>query len=412
MFTDQPNMPLVRRLATVVSGAETGRSSLQTLQAVGSAIVGAAYFVYLIAATSSFARFGGLAASWWLPLSMVVVVASGLGLFWVGVSGRLDRLLPVAAAAAIAYLVLMTLWFVAWNGTSTRSGDADPTIIVWFTIIPALACLALVLAERPFLAVANLIVAGALSEAVASAGDYGLDTVLRSVWSIAWCAVYLAMGATSVAFARRLDQTRSATVAAARDLAREDIRDIESRRADALVHDRIIAFLLALPPGHPTSATRSAAAAVLHELDHWWDEPIEADAPVDAREFVQRLRTTVARLGADVAVRADVDASVTARYHDDTTPALLDSAAEAVRNFHRHAGSEASCVVLAVVHDDEITVTVADDGIGYDPDETPPGRLGVSFGITGRMAAVPGGSSSVLSAPGHGTRVRLRWERP
>ncbi|WOC13048.1 sensor histidine kinase [Gordonia sp. MP11Mi] len=410
MFTHQSSAPLARRLAAVCKGDEH-RSSLQKLQSVGSTIIGGAYFVYLIVATGSFARFGGLTSSWWVPLSVVVVVASGLGLCWVGVSGRLDRLLPVAVAASIGYLALMTLWLATWNGTSPQSADVDPTIIVWFTIIPALSCLALVLAERHVLAVVNLILAGTLSEAVASAGDYGVGTVLRAVWSIAWCAVFLVVGATSVAFARRLDQTRSATVEGARDLAREDVRDIERRRADALVHDRIIAFLLALEPGRPTSATRASAAGVLDELDHWWDEPIEADTPVDAREFVQRLRTTVARLGDDVAVRADIDTEASTRYLGDTTSALLDASAEAVRNFHRHAGSDASCVVLAVVHDDEIIVTVADDGIGYEPGETQPGRLGVSFGIFGRMAAVPGGSSSVLSAPGQGTRVRLRWAR-
>ncbi|MCF8568742.1 ATP-binding protein [Gordonia sp. HY002] len=151
---------------------------------------------------------------------------------------------------------------------------------------------------------------------------------------------------------------------------------------------------------------------MLHELDHWWDAPDQISIRLDAPEFVGRLRATVAQFGDTVAVRADVSASRAAEYDDETTSALLDATAEAVRNFYRHAGAGASCVVLGEVGDDAITVTVADDGTGFDPEATPPGRIGVSFGITGRMAVVSGGSSSVLSAPGHGTRVRLRWVRP
>lgn len=403
------------RLITILNGGEDGRSSLDTLKAVGSVIVGGSYLVYLVAASGSFARFGDLAASWWLPLSIVVVIASGLGLVWVGVGARLRSLLPVAATAAIMYLVVMALWFVAWRGVSTGIDEGSPTIVVWFTMLPELACVALVLAERPVLAFANLIAAGVLSEAAASfawTGVYGWDSILRTLWSTAWGAVFVAVGTAAVAFSRRLDQTRSVTIETARGLGREDTLDVERRRADALVHDRIIAFLLALRPGQPEVATQSVAIGVLHELDHWWDVPDREAVRIDAREFVGRLRATVAQFGEVVAVRADIDASPATRYDDDSTWALLDATAEAVRNFYRHAGADASCVVLGEVSDDAITVTVADDGTGFDPDATPPGRIGVSFGITGRMAAVAGGSSSVLSAPGHGTRVRLRWRLP
>lgn len=408
------DMPEGVRIRAILQNGAGGQSALGTLQAVGSTILGASYLLYLIAAIGSFARFGDLAAPWWLPLSIVVVVGSGLGLVWVGVGGRLDRLLRVAVASAAAYLVVMALWFVAWSGASAGPDQGSPTIVVWLTMVSELACFALTLAGRPVLAFANLIVASTVSEAAASfawAGAYGWDSILRTIWSTSWGAVYLAGAAVAVAFARRLDQTRSVTVETARDLAREDTRDIERRRADALVHDRIIAVLLELRSGRPSQATRSAASGVLHEIDHWWDAADRREVRLDAREFVERLRTTVARHGDTVAVRADVDASPAARYPDESTSAILDATAEAVRNFYRHAGSDASGVILAVVGDDELAVTVADDGVGFEPDETPPGRLGVSFGITGRMASVPGGSSSVLSAPGHGTRVRLQWER-
>ncbi|GAA4680546.1 sensor histidine kinase [Gordonia humi] len=417
MLNDPEHSPSSRlgdRIMGDLRNRSRAHTSTQTVQSVGAGILGGAYLVYLVTATGSFTDFGRLVDPWWLPISAVVVVLSGFALLAVAFTGRIDRLFPAGAMCAVGYLAMMGLWFLAWNGAATDVDGRSPTIVVWFTMLPELASLALVLAERPVLAAGNFVVSGILGEAVASVGRTGaygdLESAMRTLWSLSWGGIFLAMGVTAVAFARRLDDTRSTTVETVRDRAREDTRGIEQRRLDSLVHDRIIALLLALRPGSPEPETVASAASVLDELDHWWDRATDADS--DGREFVERLRATVVLLGDRVAVRAELSAAPATRFPFEVTEAILDAVAEAVRNYHRHAGEGADCLVIAVIDDDSIAVTVVDDGVGFDPDAIPLGRLGLSFGITGRLDSVPGGTSSVLSAMGQGVRVHVGWERP
>ncbi|GED99909.1 two-component sensor histidine kinase [Gordonia spumicola] len=391
------------------------RTAIETLQTVGAGAIGAGCLFYLFSAAGSFSAFGDLVDAWWLPLSIASVVASALGLIAVAASARPDLLGRAALACAAAYLLVMGTWFLAWNDRAAVLEAGSPTTAVWITMIPELASIALMVGGRPVVAVVNLVAAGALSEMVAALAVNGMldeKFIVQAFWSVAFGGVYLLFAAAAVAFARRLDSARAATVATARHREHEDLHDVDRRRLDALVHDRIIAFLLALSPGEPEPSVRAAASGVIDELDHWWDPSAGPSESLDGREIVQRLRTMVSSLGDAVVVRGDVDHASTARFDADVTDALLDAAAEAVRNFYRHAGVGASCVVIASVSDDAITVTVADDGVGFDPAATRAGRLGLSFGVTGRMGAVAGGRSSIVSAPGEGARIRLRWDRP
>ncbi len=399
-------MPLPRRKDLTAS---------ETLQTVGAGVIGGGYLFYLFAAAGSLTVFGDLVDPWWLPLSIVSVVGSGLALIGVAVTARPDLLGHVAIGCAVAYLIVIGSWFAAWTDRTVELDSGSQTIVVWISMLPELASISLVIGRRPVLAVANLVVAVALSEATSalvSTGQLDYRFWVQAFWSIAFGGVYLLLTAAAVIFARRLDLARAATLMRARDRENEDLHDVDRRRLDALVHDRIIAFLLALRPGVPEPALRAAAGGVIDELDHWWDPTVGQSDLLDGREFVQRIRTTASSLGDAVVVRGDLDPGATAQFDADVTDALLDATAEAVRNFYRHAGADASCVVIAAVTDVEITVTIADDGSGFDPSATRAGRLGLSFGITGRMASIAGGSSSIVSAPGHGTRVRLQWERP
>jgi len=86
---------------------------------------------------------------------------------------------------------------------------------------------------------------------------------------------------------------------------------------------------------------------------------------------------------------------------------IAASAAEALRNVARHAGtSEAEVTVRAGA--DGVTVEVRDGGRGFDTGAVPPSRRGLRESVAGRMAAA-GGTGSVRSAPGAGTTVILRW---
>jgi signal transduction histidine kinase len=73
--------------------------------------------------------------------------------------------------------------------------------------------------------------------------------------------------------------------------------------------------------------------------------------------------------------------------------------------------SGASVISLyAEVEPDTVEVAVRDRGKGFDPDAVPGDRKGLAESIHGRMSR-HGGSATVSSAPGEGTKVTLRLPR-
>ncbi len=84
--------------------------------------------------------------------------------------------------------------------------------------------------------------------------------------------------------------------------------------------------------------------------------------------------------------------------------AALRATQEALSNAARHSGAEHVEVVLGY-DEDGATITITDDGTGFDPAAPPTG-----YGLTGLVARVEevGGIAAVESVPGQGTRVRVR----
>jgi signal transduction histidine kinase/ligand-binding sensor domain-containing protein len=89
-----------------------------------------------------------------------------------------------------------------------------------------------------------------------------------------------------------------------------------------------------------------------------------------------------------------------------TEQEILRVAQEAIHNVKKHAGARKLSVQLEY-GPQQIALDVNDDGRGFVVDEAPPGH----FGLTGmrERAAMIGGTLEVISEPGAGTTVRLRF---
>jgi Signal transduction histidine kinase len=80
-------------------------------------------------------------------------------------------------------------------------------------------------------------------------------------------------------------------------------------------------------------------------------------------------------------------------------------ALEAIRNGREHA--RASCIDVAISWNErELTMSIEDDGIGYDPERASPQR-GLGLHVMRERALNLGGIVSVVSVAGRGTTVRL-----
>lgn len=123
-------------------------------------------------------------------------------------------------------------------------------------------------------------------------------------------------------------------------------------------------------------------------------------APLEGRGLADALRDLVAATAGPAGL-------VTIVGDDGDLPprvavGLYRVAQEALANAERHA--EAGRIELSLtIGPGRATLSVADDGRGYDPGQTPPGHFGL-IGMAER-ARLLGGELRVESAPGAGTRV-------
>jgi signal transduction histidine kinase len=247
---------------------------------------------------------------------------------------------------------------------------------------------------------------------VASQGAW-LPALQNGLFMLLFCTTFVAFGASSLRAARiaetaELEALRTATAAAA-----DSARERERARINALVHDRVLATLLAAARDVPGSEQlrRQDAERALEGLRDLLRAEQNPDAPVaqSGEELVWALQGVTTDLAPEAVFGHEVLADVT--LPAEAVEALTAATEEALRNSVRHAG-EANRTVHVRVEHDRVQVDVLDDGAGFDPAQVPPTRLGIARSMKARLADLDGGSAVVVAHPGVGTRVQLRYRPP
>lgn len=128
-------------------------------------------------------------------------------------------------------------------------------------------------------------------------------------------------------------------------------------------------------------------------------------APLEGRTLTEAIQA----LTEDFAARAGIDVQFSEVGGQRPLPIRIEAglyriAQEALANVEHHAGAAHVCVNLTVVPEN-ITLTVEDDGQGFDMRTLPEGRFGL-VGINER-ARLLGGSMQLYSEPGEGTTLSV-----
>ncbi len=113
------------------------------------------------------------------------------------------------------------------------------------------------------------------------------------------------------------------------------------------------------------------------------------------------LERLAERFSRETSVTVGVEVAELPALERDTEVVLLRVAQEGLANVRKHAGAESAVIELAA-DDSIVTLTVRDDGSGFDAKSPTPG-----FGLGGmrdRLALV-GGALTISSAPGAGTEL-------
>ena len=138
-------------------------------------------------------------------------------------------------------------------------------------------------------------------------------------------------------------------------------------------------------------AAREAVGAIRVEFEfaEGWERP---------------LREAATNLARKIEVELDIQSDGVALMGPRAV-ALLRVAREALRNIERHSGARRARIAVRRA-EDQVELTIADDGIGFDPRRPPSGHYGV-VGMF-EQAKLAGGHLDIASPPGGGVALTLR----
>lgn len=387
-------------------GLRQDASDLDRQKRIGCRFVGSGLLAFCAVMFPVAIAGADLTAPWWTPVSLVLVVAPATLLVVSTFLTTPRALLWLACACCAGYLSAVLLWFSAWLGVPDESARWS----VWLLQFPSVPSFGLVVVLRTGLALTNLVVATSAVHVANQIARYGTlrpIELLTVPLSVALAGVFVAVALAVIRNVRALDEWHPTRLANTARAAADAAQEVERSRFDALVHDHVIATLLAVREGPPDPRLAAQAASALDELDRSTALPSE----VSAVTFTARIDEAVSAVS-EHASCTRVFHSLPASFPAQVVEDLVNCVAEAIRNSVRHAGTGSKCHVTAELGDGSARVLIVDDGVGFDPASVDPGRFGIAFGIRARMAGLAGGRADIVSAPGQGTVVTVEWSRP
>ncbi|MDO9591441.1 MAG: histidine kinase, partial [Microcella sp.] len=223
-------------------------------------------------------------------------------------------------------------------------------------------------------------------------------------------AVLVLVTMTRVA-ATSVDEAQGAALDRYARAVRQHATEVERVHVDSIVHDSVLTTLLtaarAESPEQQALSAQMASNAMQHLREAALVSPDDGST-VRFRQLADRIVTTAREMQSTFAVRVrSLDTRVIPSAQAE---ALYSAAVQAMVNSVQHAGGPAVRRWLRVsgVHGGAVEIEVGDSGQGFDIEVVPEERLGVRRSIIERTASA-GGRAEIVSAPGKGTVVTLKW---
>jgi signal transduction histidine kinase len=354
----------------------------------------------------------------------VVAGALLLALLLMVITAILQRgVRPGMAVMPIVYLLALLAW---------QPLMVDPQLILagtpWLWYLCTVATSAAALAWNPVLAgVYTLITPAAFGvlRTLPSGGDASvLLATLDTLYAILLGLVVLVIIALLRQSAASVDEAQARALSRYSTAVRQHARDVERVEVDSLVHDNVLATLLAAAGASTPQTTALAATMASQSIERLGVAVNPAPEPemVSLATLQERFRDFLDTLSAPVIFHEAKDLSLL--LPTDVADALFAATVQAVVNSVQHAAPSASApfsdriaaangdlqrtVTLRAVPHGGVRIEVSDQGQGFTLDEVPEERIGLRVSIRERVAAV-GGHARVLTAPGQGTVVTLLW---
>lgn len=213
--------------------------------------------------------------------------------------------------------------------------------------------------------------------------------------------------------ADQVDRARTTAMEQYEAAMRQHAGEIERVEVDALVHDNVLATLLAASSAESSAERALVSSMAQHTLAVLLPER-EPDAP-EGLVPLELLERQLAHAASTFRTECAVEFAPDVNPRSATLPravaeALVGAVWQALANSLQHAGPSEGVhrVVRGRLGGDGVDIVVEDDGCGFRLADVPRERLGIRLSILERVHNARG-AARVDSAPGEGTRVVLAW---
>jgi signal transduction histidine kinase len=344
-------------------------------------------------------------AGWHTPLMIVVFVP----LVAMILACMIDRGVRVTAGAfAFCYIVALVMWPIATAGT----GSAEDQPWIWYLV--NIATLAAVLAfplalQIVFTALAPLMFGLVLLIQGGFTMDVWFAVGLDVSFALILGGVILTLGWVFRSVAANVDETRARAVTSYAQAAAADAAEQERVAVAALMHDSVLAALIAaeraVTPRERTLAVAMARDALTRLANTEQDVGEGSDEPASAASVAEDIEVAARELGADLVIERTIDVGAIP-LPGRVARALTLAATQAIANALQHAGGD-GLVVRLDADPTAVQIEVRDSGEGFDLEGVPGDRLGIRASIIARVAAT--GGTAEIETGSAGTTVRLAW---
>lgn len=340
-------------------------------------------------------------------LMLAIVFVPWLAMLVCCALGRGVRL--TAGVFFIAYTVVLVLWpFVA------AQTDLVPADQPWVFFLVNVAGVAAVVAFPFGVQVGWALIGPFLYGTVRLVqGGFGRDFWVITAFDVSFTLilglVLVALGWMFRSVANGVDDARGRAVALYTQAATAEAAEHERVAVAALMHDSVLAALIAAERAESERARALAVDMAREALTRLANAEAPAqegsDEPVQIELLAEDLRRAVLQMGLSVEVEHFGHGAVP----DRVARAMALAARQAIDNSVAHAAGRGLMVVVEGHGDTGLTVKVGDTGTGFDPEQVGADRLGIRASIVARMAAV--GGIATIDSDRRGTVVTLGWSQ-
>ncbi len=363
-----------------------------------------------LAAQALIAAVHGLSHADAAHIVMLVVVFAPLAAMLVAcLVGRGVR--TFSGLFAVAYVLALAAWPTVVDRADKSAGD-QPWIFFLVNVGVVAAMLAFPLRLQfvwavgvPFVYGYVRLVQGGFSR------EFWVTTAFDVSFTLILGVVIISLGWMFRSVAAGVDEARGRAVASYSTAAATAAAEEERVAMSALMHDSVLAALIAAERADNERAKELAVAMAREALTRLANTEAAvaqegSDEPVGAAQIVVELRRALSELGADAIVEERGGVGL---IPGRAARALVLAARQAIGNAVTHANGRGLHIIVEGHGDEGIGVTISDTGPGFDVGAIGADRLGIRASIFARMAGVAG--TADIRSDEHGTTVTLVWER-